>query len=184
MPRHGGCSTAVRGWWRTARSSRTRCSRGSRLRTAWHRTWSTSFSARSFRTRTSRSLRRGTRSCFGSSPPLLESPTRPLHSADELVGEAGRFREPISDGAGRDNPLRGVQVDQVTDTDEDRIDAVLRAQHAADHLTVVDQRCDRAASRSRLTMRPNEPALGATDGRAVEDNADVTGNAEAPPNAQ
>ena len=65
---------------------------------------------------------------------------------------------------------RGAQVDQVTDADEDRIDAVLRAQHlaalgasqgwqAADHLAVVAQRSDRAASRSRLTMRPDEPAL-------------------------
>jgi hypothetical protein len=33
-----------------------------------------------------------------------------------LAGEAGRFREPIPDGAGQDDPLRGTQVDQVTDT--------------------------------------------------------------------
>lgn len=63
----------------------------------------------------------------------------------------------------------GAQVDQVTDTDEDRIDAVLRAQHpaapgasqgwhGADRFAVVDQRCGRAASRSRLTMRPVLPA--------------------------
>ena len=35
-----------------------------------------------------------------------ESPHRPLRSADELVGEAGRFREPIADGAGEDDVLR------------------------------------------------------------------------------
>jgi hypothetical protein len=52
----------------------------------------------------------------------------------------------------------------------------LRAQHptalgasqgwhaAADHLAVVDHRRDRAASRPRLTMRPDEPAPGVTDG--------------------
>jgi hypothetical protein len=64
-------------------------------------------------------------------PSLFESPHRPLSSADELVGEAGRFREPIADGAGKDDLLRGAQVDQVTDTDEDRIDAILRSQHPA-----------------------------------------------------
>ena len=41
----------------------------------------------------------------------LESPDRRLRSADELVGEAGRFREPIPDGAGKDDLLRGAQVD-------------------------------------------------------------------------
>ena len=46
---------------------------------------------------------------------------------------------------------------RVTDTDEDRIDAVL---HAADHRAGVNQRRDRATSRSRLAMRPDEPALG------------------------
>lgn len=71
----------------------------------------------------------------GEYPSRLESPHRPLRSADELVGEAGRFREPIPDGAGKDDLLRGAQVDQVTDTDEDRIDAVLRLQHAADCLS-------------------------------------------------
>jgi len=54
-------------------------------------------------------------------PTLLESPHRPLRSADEFVGEAGRLREPIPDGAGKDDPLRGVQVDQVTDAGEDPI---------------------------------------------------------------
>jgi hypothetical protein len=57
-------------------------------------------------------------------PYRLESPHRPLRSADELAGEAGRFREPITDGAGKDDPLRGAPVDQVTDTGEDRVDAV------------------------------------------------------------
>ena len=95
---------------------------------------------------------------------MLESLHRPLRSADELVGEAGRFREPITDSAGKDDPLCGAQVDQVIDTGEDRIDAVLRAQHAADHLAVVDQGRDRATSRSRLPMRPDEPAVGAPDG--------------------
>ena len=37
--------------------------------------------------------------------PLLESSDRPLRSADELVGEAGRFREPIPDGVGKDDLL-------------------------------------------------------------------------------
>jgi hypothetical protein len=77
-------------------------------------------------------------------PYLLESSHRPLCSANELVGEAGRFRETITDGAGKDDLLRSAQIDQVTDTDEDRLDAVLRAQHAADHLAVVDQGRDRA----------------------------------------
>jgi hypothetical protein len=45
-----------------------------------------------------------------------------------LVGEAGRFREPIPDGANKNDLPRGAQVDQVTDAGEDRIDAVLRAQ--------------------------------------------------------
>ncbi len=73
---------------------------------------------------------RSARSVQGN-PSLLQSPHRPLRSADELVGEAGRFREPMTDGAGKDPPsrkatqgwhdlLRGAQVDQVTDTDEDR----------------------------------------------------------------
>ena len=31
-------------------------------------------------------------------PSLLESPHRPRRSADELVGEAARFREPIPEG--------------------------------------------------------------------------------------
>jgi hypothetical protein len=47
---------------------------------------------------------------------LLESPHRPLRSADELIGEAGWFREPIRDGAAKDDLLRGAQVDQVTKT--------------------------------------------------------------------
>jgi hypothetical protein len=33
-----------------------------------------------------------------------------------LVGKAGRFREPIADGAGKDDLLDTAQVDQVTDT--------------------------------------------------------------------
>jgi hypothetical protein len=33
-----------------------------------------------------------------------------------LVGEAGWFREPIPDGAGKADLLRTAQVDQVTDT--------------------------------------------------------------------
>jgi hypothetical protein len=37
-----------------------------------------------------------------------------------LVGEAGRFPEPITDGAGKEDLLRGAPVDQVADTDEDR----------------------------------------------------------------
>jgi hypothetical protein len=49
-------------------------------------------------------------------PSLLESLHRPLRSADELIGEAGRLWEPIPDGAGNDNLLRSAQVDQVTDT--------------------------------------------------------------------
>jgi hypothetical protein len=52
-------------------------------------------------------------------PSLLESPHRPLRSADELVGETGRFRETIPEGAGGDDLLRGAQGDQVTDRDED-----------------------------------------------------------------
>ena len=38
-------------------------------------------------------------------PSPLESPDRRLRSADELVGEAGRFLEPIADGAGKDDLL-------------------------------------------------------------------------------
>jgi hypothetical protein len=112
--------------------------------------------------------RRHAGGCLNSS-----SNPRPLHaepvghngrsrSADELVGVAGRFRETTTDGAGQDDLLRGAQVDQVTDTVEDRSDAVLRAQHAAalgasqgwhaaDHLDVVNERRDRAAAgRERL----------------------------------
>jgi hypothetical protein len=44
-----------------------------------------------------------------------------------VVGEARRLREPIPDRAGKDDALRGAQVYQVTDADEDRLDAVLRA---------------------------------------------------------
>lgn len=51
-------------------------------------------------------------------PSLLKSSYRPLCSADELVGEAGRFRETMPDGAGKDDPPCAAQVDQVTDTDE------------------------------------------------------------------
>jgi hypothetical protein len=39
-------------------------------------------------------------------PSLLESPYRRLRRADEVVGEAGRFREPIPDGAGKDPASR------------------------------------------------------------------------------
>ena len=35
-------------------------------------------------------------------PYLIESPHRPLRPDDELVGEAGRFPEPVTDGAGKD----------------------------------------------------------------------------------
>jgi hypothetical protein len=53
---------------------------------------------------------------------------RLLRSTDESVGETGRFRKPIVwRGAGQDDLLRAGQVDPVTDTDEDRMDAVLRA---------------------------------------------------------
>ena len=43
-------------------------------------------------------------------PSLLESPHRPLRSADELVGEAVRFREPLMDGAGKGDLLRVAQI--------------------------------------------------------------------------
>ena len=46
-------------------------------------------------------------------PSLLESPHRPLRSADEVVGEADRFREPIPGGAGKDDPLRAAQVNRL-----------------------------------------------------------------------
>ena len=114
---------------------------------------------------------------------MLESLHRPLRSADELVGEAGRFREPITDSAGKDDPLCGAQVDQVIDTGEDRIDAVLRAQHAADHLAVVDQRRHRPRVDPGSRCVPMSRLLAHQMGRSVEDGAEVAGNAEAPRNA-
>ena len=53
-------------------------------------------------------------------PSLLASPHRPLRSAHDVVGEAGRFREPIPDGAGKDDlldthrsPRRGASHPQI-----------------------------------------------------------------------
>jgi len=49
-----------------------------------------------------------------------------------LAGEAGRFREPIPDGAGKDDLLRAAQVDQVTDAAgcNGRFDIIRRGQRS------------------------------------------------------
>jgi len=62
----------------------------------------------SARRRTAGSASRPIARSVAEDPHLLESPHRSLRSADELVGEAGRFREQITDGAGKDDLLRGA----------------------------------------------------------------------------
>ena len=90
-------------------------------------------------------------------PSLLESPHRPLRSAHELVGEAGRFREPIPDGAGKDDLLRAAQVDQVTDTDEDRIGGSLESNPGSAGYSIGKRRTRTRAS-SNTTTAPSSNA--------------------------
>jgi len=100
-------------------------------------------------------------------PHPLESPDRPLRSADELVGEAGRFREPIEAGCYAVRVL-GVRFDDQATCCQ----ALIRVAPLAEPLCLGS-----ANVSSRLGMPANEPALGAPDGRSVGDNAGVTGNA-------
>ncbi len=55
--------------------------------------------------RTARSASRPIACSVEEDPDLLESPHRPLRRGDALVDEAGRFRETIPDGAGKDDLL-------------------------------------------------------------------------------
>src|SRR5690606_39061509 len=75
---------------------------------------------------------------------------------------------------------RRVETDAVPDRDVDRMDAVLRAQREADLFAGVEDRRGAPAVMAERCVRADEQGLRATDRRQVEEDAEMTGQPEAP----
>src|SRR5262245_20116921 len=75
---------------------------------------------------------------------------------------------------------RRREAHAVTDRDVDRLHALSRAEHLADHLAALAERGVRTAACPRLAVLADQSALGDADRRKVERHAEVAREAEAP----
>ncbi len=96
--------------------------------------------------------------------------------AGELVRKADGFGEAIPGAAGEHDAFRARQIDLVADADVDGFDPGAGTQDGADAFRPITQGRSRSALFSQCPVRAGQNALGASDGWAIGQQADVGGN--------
>ncbi len=97
-----------------------------------------------------------------------------------MVGLAGGLGQAVAGGGGLDQLDGRREIDPVADRDEERAAAGLGAQHRTHDLAFVLERRPVASSRSRLGVAAEQARLGNTDGRQVQQHAQMAGEPEPP----
>jgi hypothetical protein len=102
-----------------------------------------------------------------------------LRDAREFVGEADGFGKAVCRRAADSPGIGGIERDAVADGDVDGTHGLFRAEEGAEHFAVVDEVRARAAPCGDDAVCADEARLGDADGRDVEKEAEVRGEAKA-----
>lgn len=116
----------------------------------------------------------------GQPPPGARESTVAAMASDHDVSQACRLRKAILLNTGHDHPNGIFQGCEMSDADEDRLDAAAGPQDRAHGLAPVNQRGEPSGRRGRVAVLAAKPTLGTPDGRAVDQQTRVRGQTESP----
>ena len=96
-------------------------------------------------------------------------------ASDELMCQPGRLRQSITSATGKDNLDSLLKSNPMAGGYKQGLYACARPQHIADKLFLVDKPGARAFLRGQAAILSDESAFGASYGRQVEKQPQMTG---------